>query len=104
MRAHDRREQARATIEITEQIAAALRDQGVQTDVRLVGEVDLVDDYAAVVLGSAVYAGHWLKPAHAFARRMASPLAARPTWLFSSGPIGHPDGIARTLQVGLSPS
>ena len=34
----------------------------------------------------------------------AAALAARPTWLFSSGPLGHAEGIARALQAGLAPS
>jgi menaquinone-dependent protoporphyrinogen oxidase len=42
------------------------------------------------VLGSAVYAGHWLQPARELVDRCGSELAARPVWLFSSGPIGDP--------------
>ena len=44
----------------------------------------------AVVLGSAVYAGHWLKPARELIDRMGPQLAERPMWLFSSGPVGNP--------------
>jgi menaquinone-dependent protoporphyrinogen oxidase len=43
-----------------------------------------------VVLGSAVYAGHWLKPARDLVARCGPALAARPVWLFSSGPVGDP--------------
>ncbi len=46
--------------------------------------------FDAVVLGSAVYAGRWLEPAREYATTHASLLRARPTWLFSSGPIGEP--------------
>jgi menaquinone-dependent protoporphyrinogen oxidase len=52
--------------------------------------VEAVDDYDAVVLGSAVYAGHWLSPAKEFVEQHAQALAARPVWLFSSGPVGVP--------------
>jgi menaquinone-dependent protoporphyrinogen oxidase len=38
--------------------------------------------------GSAVFAGHWMAEATAFVRRHRALLADRPTWLFSSGPIG----------------
>ena len=31
---------------------------------------------------------HWLKPAVTFSRRHRKELAARPVWLFSSGPLG----------------
>jgi menaquinone-dependent protoporphyrinogen oxidase len=43
-----------------------------------------------VVLGSAVYMGQWMKPARELAERSAAVLAARPVWLFSSGPVGEP--------------
>ena len=46
--------------------------------------------FDAVVLGSAVYAGHWLDPARAYATAHAEPLRRLPVWLFSSGPIGEP--------------
>lgn len=46
--------------------------------------------YDAVVLGSAVYAGHWLEGAKQLVEREAATLATRPVWLFSSGPIGDP--------------
>ena len=43
-----------------------------------------------MVLGSAVYVGRWLEPARRFAEEHAEELAAKPTWLFSSGPVGDP--------------
>jgi menaquinone-dependent protoporphyrinogen oxidase len=43
-----------------------------------------------VVLGSAVYAGHWLKPAKELVDRSGAALATKPVWLFSSGPVGEP--------------
>ncbi|MGY1753386.1 flavodoxin domain-containing protein [Blastococcus sp. SYSU D01042] len=46
--------------------------------------------YDAVVLGSAVYNGHWLPGARQFATASAAALRTRPLWLFSSGPIGRP--------------
>lgn len=42
----------------------------------------------AVVLGSAVYLGHWLKEARDYAQRHQAALATGPVWLFSSGPLG----------------
>jgi menaquinone-dependent protoporphyrinogen oxidase len=47
-------------------------------------------DYDAVVLGSAVYDGRWLKPARKFAERHEAELRGKPVWLFSSGPVGAP--------------
>lgn len=46
--------------------------------------------FDAVVLGSAVYAGGWLAPAREYAATHAALLRTRPTWLFSSGPLGKP--------------
>jgi menaquinone-dependent protoporphyrinogen oxidase len=78
----------------TEDIARAVGDvlveHGLDADVLPVEEVDDVEAYDAVVLGSAVYAGHWLKPARELVERFAASLSARPVWLFSSGPIGDP--------------
>ena len=46
-----------------------------------------VDRYDAFVIGSAIHAGHWLRPAVDFVRDNAKLLGSRPAWLFSSGPI-----------------
>ncbi len=43
-----------------------------------------------MVLGSAVYAGQWLKPAKELVEQNAGALAARPVWIFTSGPVGDP--------------
>jgi menaquinone-dependent protoporphyrinogen oxidase len=76
-----------ATREIAETIARVLDEHGVPADLVDVGEVSDVGRYDAVVLGSAVYMGQWLKQAHSFVDAHAGELAERPTWLFSSGPI-----------------
>ena len=41
-------------------------------EVRPAEEVGSIDDYNAVVLGSAVYAGHWLESARGLAKRRAA--------------------------------
>lgn len=78
----------------TRQIADAIREELVATgvDAHLLEPNDMRDisPYDAVVLGSAVYAGRWLKPAKAFAKRFESELLHKRVWLFSSGPIGDP--------------
>lgn len=79
-----------ATREIADLIGATIAARGIATDIRDVENVDGLDRYDAVVLGSAVYMGSWMKPAKAFVQRHAEELSARPTWLFSSGPIGDP--------------
>ena len=79
-----------STGEIGEIIAGVLRDAGHTIASAAPQSVRDVAPFDAVVLGSAVYAGHWLQPAQAFVERNAADLAARPLWIFSSGPIGDP--------------
>lgn len=77
-----------ATRQIAERIAGALRTAGLAVDVQAVKDVEHLESYDAVVLGSSVYMGAWNAGARAFARRHRAELAARPVWLFSSGPLG----------------
>jgi menaquinone-dependent protoporphyrinogen oxidase len=80
-----------ATAEIGEAIAATLRSLAdVTVDVVPPGQVGGVGGYDAVVAGSAVYMGRWMPDARKFVRRFGPELATRPTWLFSSGPVGDP--------------
>jgi menaquinone-dependent protoporphyrinogen oxidase len=79
-----------ATREIAEAIGAGLAERGLDSESRPIDEVTDLSGYDAVVLGSAVYMGRWLKPARQFAERNAGALAAVPVWLFSSGPLGPP--------------
>ena len=55
--------------------------------------------YNAFVIGSAVYAGHWMDGASQFARDHAAVLSRWPVWLFSSGPLGRPDGSHSNLPA-----
>ena len=50
-------------------------------------DVRTLDDWDAVILGSAVYAAYWQKDARLFIERFREDLAARPLWLFSGGPL-----------------
>lgn len=80
-----------ATKEIAERIGKTLQDVGLTVDVLPVDEVKNLSDYGAVILGSAVYAGHWRKEAVSFLEAHEKALATRPTWFFSSGPTGEGD-------------
>ncbi|MGI8949503.1 MAG: flavodoxin domain-containing protein [Ornithinimicrobium sp.] len=79
-----------ATAEIAAAIGAALGDRGIQATVADPSDVTDLEGYDAVVLGSAVYAGHWLEPARDLVDRLHDALATRLVWLFSSGPVGDP--------------
>ncbi|WP_067461212.1 flavodoxin domain-containing protein [Actinomadura macra] len=88
------------TAEIAGWIGAGLSGSGLEPDVRPAGSTKTVEGYDAVVLGGALYAGRWHREARRFARRFSGELAARPLWLFSSGPLDH---TAEAKTVGPVP-
>ena len=79
-----------ATAEIADVIADILRASHIDADVIAPDDVTSVEAYDAVILGSGVYAGHWLEPAKAFVARHREALIEMPVFLFSSGPLGDP--------------
>jgi menaquinone-dependent protoporphyrinogen oxidase len=96
-----------STTEVATAIAARIDAAGHQVRVLDAGEVDGLDGADAVVLGSAIYAGHWLKAAQELLDGHSDELASRPTWLFSVGPLGDPpmpqevgpEGISEAIQA-----
>jgi menaquinone-dependent protoporphyrinogen oxidase len=79
-----------STADIGRSIADVLVGEGIEARILAPEEVTSLDSYDAVILGSAVYAGHWMKPMREMVDRFEAELAGRPVWLFSSGPIGDP--------------
>lgn len=79
-----------STREIGDAAAEVLRDSGFGVDVADPDDVESIDPYQAVLLGSSVYVGRWAASARALVDRCASGLTRRPVWLFSSGPVGTP--------------
>jgi len=79
-----------STAEIGGAIKEVLIEHGIETDALEPDSVSSMHGYDLVVLGSAVYAGHWMKSMRELVERFAEELAGRPVWLFSSGPIGDP--------------
>jgi menaquinone-dependent protoporphyrinogen oxidase len=79
-----------ATAEIADALGRVLEDEELAAVVMPVEEADDLTGYDALVLGSGVYAGRWLNDARQFIDGHVEQIAARPTWLFSSGPIGDP--------------
>ena len=82
-----------ATKEIAEKIGGVLRHADLQVDVLPMNSVRDLNAYKAVILGSAVYVGKWHKEAVTFLQVNEEILAARPVWLFSSGPTGEGDPV-----------
>jgi menaquinone-dependent protoporphyrinogen oxidase len=89
-----------STAEIAQAIGQALSEQGLSVAVLPPADVASVEDYDAVIIGSAVYVGHWLDAAKDLVNRCRDALVTRPVWLFSSGPVGNPAGkLARAMDA-----
>ena len=98
-----------ATAEIGSVIGSLLETEHFEVDVLPPDEVESVEGYDAIVLGSGVYAGHWLKPAKEFVERHEADLRDKPLFVFSSCPVGEPPkesdepAEARSLETSLRP-
>ena len=79
-----------ATAEIGQRIGETLRQRGFDVTVAEPDNAAPDAGYDGIVLGSGVYAGHWLKDAKHLAERIAAVSPAPPVWVFSSGPLGDP--------------
>jgi menaquinone-dependent protoporphyrinogen oxidase len=77
-----------ATTGIATRIADTLTANGRDAVCTPIEDVDQLEEYDAVVIGSAAYLFHWLKPAVRFVHEHAVVLQDKPVWLFSSGPLG----------------
>ena len=81
---------------IVERISEALVERGVRAESYPVAQLSNLDGANAVVIGSAIHAGHWLDDATRFVYRHQDELRQVPVWLFSSGPLG--DRAVRSPQ------
>ncbi|HVX20159.1 MAG TPA: flavodoxin domain-containing protein [Acidimicrobiales bacterium] len=81
---------------LAKMVGAALREEGFAADVRPARRVGDISGYQAVIVGGALYALRWHRDARRFVRRHAAELWARPTYLFSSGPL---DDSARSGDI-----
>lgn len=79
-----------ATLEIARAIGDELARLGHETTVAPPEDVTETSGFEAAVIGSGVYAGHWLPAAREFVENNVAELASIPVWLFSSGPVGDP--------------
>jgi menaquinone-dependent protoporphyrinogen oxidase len=77
-----------ATRGIAERITEVLGRHGLAAEMYPVTQLATLAMADAVVIGSAVHAGHWLDDATRFVYRHQDALRAMPVWLFSSGPLG----------------
>jgi menaquinone-dependent protoporphyrinogen oxidase len=72
---------------IAERIGEVLRTEGLEAEVAAADHVTDVGAADAFVVGSGVYMGSWLDEPLDLLKRYQATLAARPVWLFSSGPL-----------------
>jgi len=79
-----------ATREMGAEVASQLRAAGHDVDELEPDDVEHVEPYDAVVMGSAVYVGRLALGLRDLVERQAGQLRQRPTWLFWSGPVGDP--------------
>ena len=94
-----------ATRGIADRIGERLTELGHEVDIERCDDVEYPEGFDAFVIGSAAYLGKWRKEARRFVRRNADLLAGRPTWLFSSGPLGteRVDGDGNDVLVAAEP-
>jgi menaquinone-dependent protoporphyrinogen oxidase len=76
-----------STQEVAEEVARNLRDSGLDVDVRPASSVDDVAAYGAVVIGGALYMGHWHRDARRLLNRLSEELRERPVFVFGMGPM-----------------
>ncbi len=77
---------------LADMVGDGLSAEGFTVEVAPAGALWRVDQYDAVVVGGALYAGRWHKDARRFVKQYAHDLAERPTYLFSSGPLDSSAG------------
>ena len=79
-----------ATLEIGQVIEASIHSSGLDVELKRVEDISSLSAFDAFVIGSGVYAGHWMRSAREFIEIHEGELRQKPVWLFSSGPVGDP--------------
>jgi menaquinone-dependent protoporphyrinogen oxidase len=82
-----------ATAEVAKVIGDRCASAGFEVDVWPAQDVRDVEQYVAVIVGSAIYGGRWRNDAVRVLKRHRRALVDRPTWLFS-GPLDRQAQIA----------
>jgi menaquinone-dependent protoporphyrinogen oxidase len=68
--------------EVADQIGKDLCSRGFKVDVRFVGNASSIEEYDAIILGSAIYKFNWLPDARRFIRNHYSDLSSKPVAVF----------------------
>jgi menaquinone-dependent protoporphyrinogen oxidase len=72
---------------VAQMLGDALHDDGLVVDVLPASLANHVEDYDAVIVGSALYAARWQRDARRFLKHNTARLRERPVFLFSTGPL-----------------
>ncbi len=81
-----------STREVAEAVAKVLRQTLLTVDVARVRDVNSVNQYSTVILGTPIYLGALPKEIHQFLSRFQIPLSRLLSWVFVLGPVlGTPD-------------
>ena len=75
-----------STAEVAQAIGETMRAAGVLADVKPLAEIESVAHGRAVMLGTALYIGHFPKEFHQFVTRFQKELEAVRPWIFVLGP------------------
>jgi menaquinone-dependent protoporphyrinogen oxidase len=75
-----------STAEVAEAIGKTIKEAGLAVQVRAMADVQMIAAGTAVVLGTALYIGHFPKEFHQFAQRYEKELARVHPWVFVLGP------------------
>ncbi len=83
-----------STQEVAETITAELRKTGLEVVLQPMQEVERLDNFDAVVLGTAIYSTRWHPDVHQFLSRHQEALKQLPAAMFALGPLS-PDYSAK---------
>ncbi len=72
-----------STADVASRIGAALRRESAEVEVRPIAEVQALEPYRAVIIGSAVQLGRWLPEAASFLKRFEANLINTPVAYFT---------------------
>jgi len=88
-----------ATAGIAERIGEVLRGADVEAVVAPAASRPDPTGYDACIVGGAVYMGSWQKEGIEFLERNVETLKARPTWIFSCGPLPNATAWVHTTAL-----
>jgi menaquinone-dependent protoporphyrinogen oxidase len=80
-----------STREVADAVAAALAQHGLRVDVRAANDVETLERFGGVVLGTGLYMGRAHRDARRFLHRHHAELAALPLAVFGMGPDSMAD-------------